>query len=200
MVKDRTQLIARDTSLGDFMKRLLTLLAVCLLSVLCVSIYAASDSATHDVTMNVNEVVLIDLNNTGTLTLNTTAPANGGEDVTGETDNTSKLLQYTSLVAAATTRNIQVSWSGALDGACPAGTHLEVEANSVPGGCGSVVASGVTVSAVDQNVITAIGSCATGTGASGAVMEYRFVVDTVSSLVVGDTTSVRLVFTLTDAS
>ncbi|MBN2440215.1 MAG: hypothetical protein JXJ04_02685 [Spirochaetales bacterium] len=183
------------------MKRSLILsVSICLLSVLCVSTYAASDTATHDVTMNVNEVVLIDVNNTGTLTLNTTAPANGGEDVTGETDSTSKLLQYTSLVGAGTTRNISVSWSGDLDGACPAGTHLEAEAITVPGGCGSAVGGGVTVSAVDQNIITTIGSCATGTGASGAQMEYRFVVDTVSSLVVGDTTSVRLVFTLTDAS
>lgn len=183
------------------MKGLRTILIISLLSVLCVSVmYAASDTATHDVTMNVNEVVLIDINNTGTLTLNTTAPANGGEDVTGQTDSTSKLLQYTSLVGSGTTRNIQVSWSGALDGACPAGTHLEAEAITVPGGCGSAVAGGVTVSAVDQNIITTIGSCATGTGASGAQMEYRFVVDTVSSLVVGDTKSVRLVFTLTDAS
>ena len=182
------------------MKGFFTFFIVCLLSVLCVSIFTATDTATHDVTMHVNEVVLIDVNNTGTLTLNTTAPANGGEDVTGETDSTSKLLQYTSLVAASTTRNIQVSWSGALDGACPAGTHLEAEAITVPGGCGSAAAGGVTVSATDQNIITAIPSCATGTGASGAQMEYRFVVDTVSSLVVGDTKSVRLVFTLTDAS
>lgn len=182
------------------MKGFFTLFLVCFFCIFCVSIYAASDTATHDVTMNINEVVLIDVNNTGTLTLNTTAPANGGEDVTGETDSTSKLLQYTSLVAAATTRNISIAWSGALDGACPAGTHLEAEAITVPGGCGSAVASGVIVSAVDQNIVTSIGSCATGTGASGAQMEYRFVVDTVSSLVVGDTTSVRLVFTLTDAS
>jgi len=182
------------------MKGFITILIVCVLTLLSANIFAASDSATHDVTMNVNEVVLIDINDTGTLTLNTTAPANGGEDPTGETDSTSKLLQYTSLVTSGTTRNIQVSWSGALDGACPAGTHLEAEAITVPGGCGSAVASGVTVSAVDQNIITSIGSCATGTGANGAQMEYRFVVDTVSSLVVSDTTSVRLVFTLTDAS
>jgi hypothetical protein len=183
------------------MKGLSRLLIVCLLSVICVSVtYAASDTATHDVTMNVNEIVLIDINNTGALTLSTTAPGNGGEDPTGQTDSTSKLLQYTSLVAGGASRNISVAWSGALDGACPAGTHLEAEAISIPGSCGSAVAGGVTVSGSDQNIITGIGSCATGTGANGAQMEYRFVVDTVSSLVVGDSTSVRLVFTLTDAS
>ena len=183
------------------MKGLFTLLVLCLLSVLCVSIYAASDTATHDVTMNVNEVVLIDVNNAGTLTLNTTAPANGGENVTGQTDSTSKLLQYTSLVAATTTRSISIEWSTTeLDGACPAGTHLEAEAITVPGSCGSAVPGGVTVGGSPLAIITAIGSCATGTGASGAQMEYRFVVDTVSSLVVGDTKSVRLLFTLTDAS
>ena len=181
------------------MKGFFTFLVVCLLSVLCVNMYAASDTATHDVEMQVSEVVLIDINNTATLTLSVSAPTNGGEDPTGQTDSTSKLLQFTSLVASGT-RNIQVSWSGALDGACPTGTHLEAEAISVPGSCGSAVAGGVTVDATDRNIITGIGSCATGTGANGAQMEYRFVVDTVSSLVVGQTRSVRLVFTLTDAS
>jgi hypothetical protein len=176
------------------MKRFFTLLVVCLLSVICVGVmYAATDTATHDVTMNVNEIVLIDLNSTATLTLSTVAPGSGGQDPTGQTDSTSKLLQYTSLVASGTTRNIQASWSGALDAQCPAGTHLELEAITVPGGCGSAVSGGVTLSGTDQNIITAIGSCATGTGANGAQLEYRFVIDTVSSLVVGDSKSVRLV-------
>jgi len=156
----------------------------------------AADTASHDVTMQVNEVVLIDLNDLGAITLTTTAPANGGEDPTGDTDN-SKLLQYTSLVASTTTRNISAQWGGT--DAAPAGTSLLLEATSVPLNCGTA-ATQITMSSTAQNIITAIGSCATGTGANGAVLTYTFQIDTVSSLVVGDNKTVTITLTLTDAT
>jgi hypothetical protein len=159
-------------------------------------IYAANDSASHDVTMQVNEVVLIDLNSTATITLTTNAPANGGEDPTGDTDN-SKLLQYTSLVASGTTRNISAQWGGTDQ--APAGTSLLLEATSVPAGCGSASAQ-ITIDSTARNIITGIGSCATGTGANGAEMTYTFQIDDVSQLVVGDNQTVTITLTLTDAS
>ena len=159
-------------------------------------VMAASDTASHQVTLQINEVVLIDLNDTGTITLSTSAPTNGGEDPTGSTDAT-KLLQYTSLVASGTTRNITAAW-GAGDSA-PAGTSLKLQATSVPASCGTAGAQ-VTLSNSGQNIITAIGSCATGTGANGAELTYTFSIDTVSSLNVGDSETVTITFTLTDAS
>lgn len=159
-------------------------------------VFAANDSAAHDVTMQVNEVVLIDLNNTGTITLTTNAPVNGGEDPAGDSDN-SKLLQYTSLVASGTTRNITAQW-GATDQA-PAGTSLSLQATSVPAGCGTAAAQ-ITINDTAQNIITGIGSCATGTGSNGAELTYTFNIDTVGSLVVGDSETVTITLTLTDAS
>ena len=160
-----------------------------------VSIFAASDTASHDVTMQVNEVVLLDIDDVTTMTLNTTAPANGGEDVTGSTD--TRLLQYTSLVAGATTRTISVSW-GALD-AAPAGTELKIEATGVAAGCGTAGAQ-ITVSNVAQNIVTAIGSCATGTGASGTEVTYTLNVTDVSALDVAGDSTVTITYTLTDAA
>jgi hypothetical protein len=178
------------------MKGFLRLAAICLLSVICISVsYAASDDATHQVTMTVNEVVLIGLNNTGTITLTTTAPANGGENPTGSSDAT-KRIQYTSLVATGTTRTITINWGGT--DAAPAGTHLAAQASAVPGGCGTAVGSAVTVSGTGQNIVTAIPSCATGTGANGTTLTYTFVIDTVGSLVVGDSETVTITLTSKD--
>ena len=160
-----------------------------------VGVFALSDTASHTVTMQVNEIALIDLNDVTAITLTTNAPANGGENVTGDTDAT-KLLQYTSLVAAGVTRNITVQADLAVP--APAGTSLKLAA-VVPGGCGTA-APQVTITNAAQNLITAIGSCATGTGASGAALTYTFSVDTVASLVVGATTSPVITFTLADAS
>ena len=136
--------------------------------------FTASDTAAHDVTMQVIEVVLIDLNSTAAITLTTNAPAAGGDPVTGDTDAT-KLLQYTSLVGAAVTRNITANW-GAAD------------------------AAQINLSNVGVNIITGIGSCATGVGVNGAELTFTFSVDTVGSLVVGDNQTVTVTYTLTDAS
>jgi hypothetical protein len=159
-------------------------------------LYGLSDTASHDVTLQVNEIALIDLNSTASITLTTNPPAAGGEDPVGDSDS-SKLLQYTSLVATGTTRSISVQW-GALDTA-PAGTSLLLEAVSVPLNCGSA-AGQITISSVAQNLITNIESCATGIGANGASLTYTFSVDDVNSLVVGDTQTVTVTFTLTDSS
>ena len=179
------------------MRRLVTIILSILWSVMFIFVASGlSDSTSHDVILQVNEIALIDLNNAGSITLTTNAPALGGEDPAGDTD-ASKLLQYTSLVAAGLTRNITVEW-GAADSA-PAGTSLDVEATSVPVNCGT---GGVlrTISNVAQTIITNIGSCATGTGANGSELTYTFNVDTVSSLVVGSSSTVTVTFTLTDAS
>ena len=160
------------------------------------TLFALSDTTSHDVTMQVNEIALIDLNNTAAITLTTNNPANGGDDPLGDTDST-KLLQYTSLAGAALSRNITAQW-GATDTA-PAGTSLKLQATSIPAGCGTAAAQ-VTLSNVGQNLITGIGSCATGTGASGAALTYTFSIDTVGSLVVGETQTVTVTFTLTDAA
>jgi hypothetical protein len=176
------------------MKARVLVLTIMVLMIGSVGVFALSDTASHVVTMQVNEIALIDLNDTGAITLTTTAPAAGGDAVTGDSDAT-KLLQYTSLVATGLTRTITVQADLAIP--APAGTSLKLAA-VVPGGCGTAAAQ-VTITNAAQSLITAIGSCATGTGASGAALTYTFSVDTVSSLVVGATTSPTITFTLADA-
>lgn len=155
--------------------------------------FADSDSASHDVTLQVNEIALIDLNDASAITLTTNAPAAGGAGVLGDSDS-SKLLQYTSLVASTVTRRITVNLSGS---AVPAGTLLYLEATSVPANCGTAGGQ-LTLSTTAANLISGIGSCATGVGANGAALTYTFHIDDVNQLVVGSTSSITVNFTLTD--
>lgn len=159
--------------------------------------FANSDTASHTVQLNVPEVVLIDVNNAGVVTLDIVAPAQGGLVPTGETDST-KYLWYTAINSGVTTRTITVAWGGA--DAAPAGTHLEVEALSVTGGAGTRVAGGRTITNVAQTIVTAIPSCVTGQAANGANLEYRLIVDTPASLLFGDNHLVTITFTLTDGA
>lgn len=83
-------------------------------------------------------------------------------------------LNYTSVVDAALTNKIQVKITGTV----PAGTTLKVVAGSAAGtgdGTRGTSASAVTLNATDQDLITGIGSCYTGTGASsGANLTYTW--------------------------
>jgi hypothetical protein len=60
--------------------------------------------------------------------------------------------------------------------------------------------SSVSISSSGQNIVTGIPSCATGQGTNGVNLNYTLVVDTPASLVQGDTKSVTITYTLTDAS
>jgi hypothetical protein len=175
------------------MKRF-TIFAIVLMFI--TGIVFAADTAAHNVTLRVLDVCRIGLNSTATITLDTIAPTNGGDPVTGMT-NASKLLQYTSLVPAGQTRSITANWGGA--DAAPAGTSLLLQASAVPANCGTAGGQ-ITLSAVGQNIVTAIGSCATGVGANGTTLTYTLNITNVNNLVVGATSTVTVTFTLTDAS
>jgi hypothetical protein len=165
---------------------------------LCIIITPLSGQDTDDVTITVtvNEICSIGLNDSLTVTLSISPPTAGGESILGDSDS-SKLLQYTSLVYSGTTRSITVNWDAA--DSAPAGTSLKAQVISVPSGCGSA-ASQVTVSDTAQALITNIGGCNTGEGANGASITYTFSVDDISQLRVGDNQTVTLTFTLTDTS
>ena len=155
-----------------------------------------SDTASHSVTMRVSEIAVIGLNGAGTIVLEMGRPTSGGEGPQDVTDN-GKLLQYTSLVPNGQTRNITAAW-GTSDQA-PAGTSLKLQATGVPADCGTA-ASQITVSGIAQNIITNIGSCATGVGSSGAELTYTLSVDDFTALAAGESKIATITCTLTDAS
>lgn len=157
----------------------------------------AADTATQTVQMNVDEICVVDVTaNPGALAI--VAPGTGGQTPANDTDN-STYAQYTSVVAGATARTLQANWGGS--DAAPSGCSLDLEVTAVTAGCGSRVVGGITMTAVAQNVVTAIASCATGTGGTnGAQLTYTLNVDDVTQLDASDDQSVTVTLTLTDAS
>lgn len=153
----------------------------------------AQDTATQSVSMKVNEIVVLDV--TGDpAQLIITAPTLGGDDPQDASDATT-YAQYTSVVASEATRSLTVEWGGG--DAAPAGTSLLLTVTPQDGK--GITAGQKTVSSTAETVVTGIGSCATGRGAStGAELGYVLQMDTVTSLVAGETTGATITLTLTD--
>ena len=153
----------------------------------------AQSSATHDVTININDIAEISVNGSA-VTLTITAPASGGSDPQGDS-NSDAQLQYTSVVSS-TTRSISAKISS---GTVPSGVALSVQATGTPGTNEGTYGAAVTLSSIDQNIITAVGSCATGTsGSDGATLSYTLSVTNPTQLDYGSDTTVTITYTLTD--
>jgi hypothetical protein len=153
----------------------------------------AAATATQTVTMQIASISV--LGTTGNpATLAVSAPGTAGATPANPTSNTT-YAQYTSTVAAGVTRRLQANW-GASD-AAPAGCSLLLTAT--PGSGQGTTANQITMSSTAQNIVTAIGSCATGTTASsGAQLAYTLSINTMTSLVAGDNHTVTITLTLTD--
>ena len=172
------------------MKKLFLVLVTLVMLLSAGSVMALTDTDNHDVDIQIPEIVLIALNDATTLTLAISAPSAGADPI-GASDTTSKKLFYTSLVPSGL-RTVTAE----LDVAAPAGTALLLEATSVPVGCGTPNGQ-QTLATGPLALVTAIGSCATGTGA-GVPLTYTLNITDNTQLVVG-TYTVNVLFTLTDA-
>jgi len=177
------------------MKKILVF--VLLAGLTLVGLAAQTSTVSHPVTLTVNAIALVGLSDSGAgFTLRVVDPAAAGDNPVGETNNL-VYLRYTTVNTTGTNRTITVEWGAAE--AAPAGTSLKVTAGPA-GGQGSATAQR-TISNTAQTLITAIPSCATGTGAgSGAQLSYVFSVDTPTSLVAGESQTVNVKYTLTEDS
>lgn len=155
----------------------------------------AAATATQTVTMQIASIsVLATTGNPATLAVS--APAQGGATPANPTSNTT-YAQYTSTVAAGVTRRLQANW-GTTD-AAPAGCSLLLTATPATATNQGTTAGQITMSSTATNIVTGIGSCATGTGATnGAQLAYVLSVNSMTSLVAGDNHTVTITLTLTD--
>ena len=178
------------------MRKLKTLVLTSAFMLLLGSVVLIADSDAHTVTMTVDSIAVLSLTG-GNVTLTVEAPAQGGQTPSSVSSNTN-YLQYTSTVPSAQARALTVAW-GASD-AAPGGCSLKIQATPTGGSEGST-AGQVTITNSAQNVVTSVGSCATGTGGSdGAQLTYTLSVDDMSSLVAGESKQATVTYTLTDAS
>jgi hypothetical protein len=178
------------------MKRFVILTIVLILSLISVNLFAASATANHQVTISIGEVVAMALSDTSLLTLNVTAPAAAGDDPVGEDSSAApRYLRYTTLNTTGTNRAVQARISAS----APTGTALLLDGTLVGGGFGTE-AGQVTLTTSDQDVITGVGSGASGSaGANGVELVYTLDVTNATLLTIANTT-VTVTFTLTDAS
>jgi hypothetical protein len=171
-----------------------TIIGIVLLAVMTGTVGFALDNASHPVTMRVNEVCRIGLDSSSGISLEVGGQAAGGLPPVGAVDS-SKALRYTSVVPAGASRRITANWGPA--DKPPSGTSLILNVIDMPAGSG-LPAGQITLSGDPQNIITGIRSCSTGNDA--VRLQYTFRVEDVNGLVQGDSTTVNISFTLTDAS
>jgi len=160
---------------------------------------AAQTSDSLGVSLDVRQVAVISASGSmgGGLTL--VAPPEAGAAIAAA-ESSSTTLHYTSTVPAGRVRTIQAS----LSAAPPAGTTLQVQVTPptgapAAGACGSS-AGLVTLSTSAVTVVTGIGACYTGEGATdGATVYYRLSVGNYSQLKSANAASLTVTYTLTDA-
>ncbi len=137
--------------------------------------------ASHQVTINIPEIALLDIEpSNSSIQLTASAPSEAGNPLsfTGATNN-SLWLNYSSIIGAAPddNRKITVSATGTL----PMGADLRVLASAVSGngaGTRGTPTGQVTISSTGQgyDIITGIGSCYTGNGVqNGHQLTYSLV-------------------------
>jgi len=169
-------------------KRMLVLAVVLVL----VAAGAFAQTTAHTVTITIAKVGVIGLNDTTDITFTTSAPVLPGDpvQVTPASD-ASKRLYYTCVNDAGKTRHITVG----SDIAIPAGTSLTVTPVTA-GGAGTAVGAPVPIGTVAADLVTAIGSVATGrvAGTSGTGLTYNFALTGAAAV---GTTVVTVTYTMT---
>ncbi len=188
------------------LKKTMTFLFVgALLALLAsVAMAAESDTDTQLLTLDVSEIAVLDAtaSTPTTIALTVTAPTTGGAPVEVTDANATSYAQYTSVVVSGQTRTI----SAALDAdKIPAGLKLNLAATGVSGNEGTVVGAGVDFIATDYDggdIITAIGSCETGTDPTdGAQLTYTLSVTDISSVLkTASQVSMTVTLTLTEGA
>lgn len=121
----------------------------------------------HTITISIPEVALVDIEPAATknITLGFTAPTEAGQPVTANASNTTLWLNYSSIKSVADpTRNVTVKLNAVIPG-----IDIHVTAAAATGaGAGTLgtPSAQLTLSAVDQTIVSGIGSAYTGNGAN----------------------------------
>lgn len=157
-----------------------------------------TNTASHDITLIVNPIAIIGLNNP-IISLEITEPDLAGDDPIGSSNSDTRLY-YT--IITSSNKKITVGFS-AVSPSPPTGTELSVIVDSISslvGTPGTYVggASEIVISDTAVDFITGIGSCVTGRGESGAFVTYTLDVNDTGSLVSEDEEIVTIEYTITD--
>jgi len=143
-------------------------------------------------------VTLMDVEPTGTITLNFTAPTEAGQALTAPVANTTKWINYTSAIASGgLTRRITASINQVIPG-----VNIGIQAAAASGAGGGTLGTSsglVTLSTTAATIITGIGGAYTGTGANnGHRLTISLTVNTYANLSARTNTPVVITYTITE--
>lgn len=180
----------------------LFVLGVFLTMNMCIATIFAQDptnTATNVVSLGMPEVYLL-ASNSPTVNLTLTPQTAGNAVVSSVSDSTARIL-ISSVIAESQPRTMTAAIS---NGSVPAGTTLKLVArtpNSNFIGTAGTFASEITLSSTNQNLITGIGTCYSGTSADdGYKMRYTYGLPTSTSaydqIRASGGTSITITFTL----
>ena len=167
-----------------------------------------TDSDSHDITISVPEVAILDIEPSASkdISLTPTAPTEAGNPISFATaENTSLWLNYSSIIGTTTeaSRLITVAITG---GTVPAGLDLTVQAaadaGTGAGTMGTAAGGALTLTGVAQNIVTAIGSCYTNTPENnGHNLTYKIILESggdYADLDFDDSATVTVTYTISD--
>ncbi|MDM1554131.1 hypothetical protein HX126_06115 [Chryseobacterium indologenes] len=152
-----------------------------------------------NVTLTLPVVTLMDIEPTGNITLNFTAPTEAGNALGNPTPNTSKWINYTSAITSGgLTRKITAAISGTL---IP-GVNIRLQAAAASGAGGGTLgtpSAQVTLTNTPITIISGIGGAFTGNGTNnGHRLTISLVPSTYASLSAQTNTALTIVYTITE--
>ncbi|WET47680.1 hypothetical protein PYS58_13940 [Chryseobacterium indologenes] len=141
----------------------------------------------------------MDIEPTGNITLNFTAPTEAGNALGNPTPNTSKWINYTSAITSGgLTRKITAAISGTL---IP-GVNIRLQAAAASGAGGGTLgtpSAQVTLTNTPVTIISGIGGAFTGNGTNnGHRLTISLVPSTYASLSAQTNTALTIVYTITE--
>ena len=143
-------------------------------------------------------VTLMDIEPTGTISLNYTAPTEAGNPVTVPVANTTKWINYTSAIApTGLTRRITASINQVLPG-----IDIKIQAAAASGSGGGTLgtpSAQVTLTTSAQTIISGIGGAFTGNGTNnGHRLTITLTTNTYANLSAKSNTPVIITYTITE--
>lgn len=152
-----------------------------------------------NITLTLPVVTLIDIEPTGSITMNFIAPTEAGNPLGNPTPNTSKWINYTSAITSGgLTRKITAYISTDLI----AGVDVKLQAaaaSGVGGGTLGIPSAQVILTKTPITIISGIGGAYTGNGANnGHRLTISLVPNTYASLNAQSNISVNIVYTITE--
>ncbi|WP_415329223.1 hypothetical protein [Chryseobacterium sp. MMS23-Vi53] len=143
-------------------------------------------------------VTLMDIEPTGAISLNYTAPTEAGNSVTAPSANTTKWINYTSAIASGgLTRRITASINQVIPG-----VDIKIQAAAASGSGGGTLGTPtaqVTLTTTAQTIISGIGGAFTGNGANnGHRLTITLTTNTYANLSARTNTPVVITYTITE--